>query len=136
MRFIRRKLGLVAVGLALGSSGPAMAHHSFAMFDHTKNVTLDGTVKAFTWQNPHIWIQVLAPQAPGGTVVDWTIEGGSVNILARRGWAATVVKPGDKVYGCNEPAQIRRDRGLFDQHDGRRQNAVRALITQSRDGEE
>ena len=37
---------------------PAAAHHSFAMFDAEKTVTLDGSVKEFQWTNPHAWIML------------------------------------------------------------------------------
>ena len=88
----------VAIAAAVAASGiaaPAFAHHSFAMFDSSKQVTLVGTVKEFQWTNPHTWIQVNVPT--NGKVVEWSIEGGSPNGLARRGWKSSVLKPGDKV---------------------------------------
>jgi hypothetical protein len=85
---------VAAAGLA-GAAGPAFAHHSFAMFDQTKQMTLVGTVKEFQWTNPHTWIQLNVPT--NGKVVEWSIEGGSPNGLARRGWKSTSLKPGDKV---------------------------------------
>ena len=33
-----------------------LLHHSFAMFETTKAVTLAGTVTAFEWTNPHAYI--------------------------------------------------------------------------------
>jgi Family of unknown function (DUF6152) len=41
-----RALGLAAVAVAM-SGIPAFAHHSFAMFDGEKSVTLEGTIKEF-----------------------------------------------------------------------------------------
>jgi hypothetical protein len=90
-----RLFGLMAAAAAL-ASGPALAHHSFAMFDRDKNVTLNGTVKEFQWTNPHSWIQVNVPDA-SGALVEWSIECGSPNMLARQGWKSSVLKPGDKV---------------------------------------
>jgi hypothetical protein len=84
--------GFAAVALA---AAPAFAHHSFAMFDNTKNVTLEGTVKEFQWTNPHSWIQIVAKDASGKDV-EYSIEGGSPNGLARQGWKRTSLKPGDK----------------------------------------
>jgi hypothetical protein len=75
---------------------PAFAHHSFAMYERGKTVTLSGTVKEFTWTSPHIAIQVLAENAKTGPVV-WAIEGGSPTVLARGGWTGTLLKPGDKI---------------------------------------
>lgn len=73
-----------------------MAHHSFAMFDKTREVTLSGVVKAFQWTNPHSWIQLVVTD-PGGAVTEWSLEGGSPNILGRDGWKRTSLQPGDHV---------------------------------------
>jgi hypothetical protein len=83
-------LGLAAVAM------PALAHHSFAMFESEKNMTLEGTVKEFQWTNPHTWIQLLVT-GTDGKVTEWSIEGASPNGLRRQGWRAEVIKPGDKV---------------------------------------
>jgi hypothetical protein len=74
----------------------ASAHHSFAMFDQQKEKTLTGTIKELQWTNPHIWIQVMAPDDAGKTV-EWSIEGGSPNNLSRKGWSRNSMKAGDKV---------------------------------------
>jgi uncharacterized protein DUF6152 len=91
------KLNLIATTLIASGAlaAPALAHHSFAMFDSSKTMTLVGTVKEFQWTNPHTWIQVNVPT--NGKVVEWSIEGGSPNGLARRGWKSTIMKPGDKI---------------------------------------
>ena len=43
----------------------ALAHHSFAMFDRDKEVTLVGTVREFQWTNPHAFIEMDVPDAKG-----------------------------------------------------------------------
>ena len=91
------KAALVAASgliLALGSSA-ALAHHSFAMFDNSKNVTIEGTVKEFQWTNPHSWIQLVVTEA--GQSVEYSIEADSPNILSRRGWSKASFAPGDRV---------------------------------------
>ena len=90
-----RSVAAAAVLFSLGAPVAALAHHSFAMFDSSKSVTLVGTVKEFQWTNPHTWIQVNVPT--NGKVVEWSIEGGSPNGLARRGWKSSIMKPGDKI---------------------------------------
>jgi hypothetical protein len=50
MRF--KALGLASVAAAMHVF-PASAHHSFAMFDAERQVTLQGTVKEFQWTSPH-----------------------------------------------------------------------------------
>ncbi len=42
----RTLIRAVAFGLACLAT-PALAHHSFSMFDATKDVTITGTVKSF-----------------------------------------------------------------------------------------
>ena len=85
---------LAAVGCALAS--PALAHHSAAMFDPTKTVTLTGAVKDFRWANPHAMIEVMTVSDAGAQTV-WSIECSTPNILVRKGWGAHSLKVGDQV---------------------------------------
>ena len=82
--------GLLTVG------SPAFAHHSFAMFDRERVVTLVGAVKEFQWTNPHTWIQITAPDDKG-MVREWSIECLSTGTLSRQGWKPGSFKSGDKV---------------------------------------
>lgn len=75
---------------------PVFAHHSFAMFDYNKDVTITGSVKELQWTNPHIHLIISVPDGKGGAA-DWDVEGGTPNNLRRNGWSRDVVKPGDKV---------------------------------------
>lgn len=81
------------LGLAGGS---ALAHHSFAAFDMTKEVRISGTVGEVQYTNPHVWLFIDVPGANGATQ-SWAIEAGGPNILLRSGWKANTVKVGDKV---------------------------------------
>jgi len=74
----------------------ALAHHSFAMFDRSKSMALQGTLKSVQLINPHSWF-VLTAAGPDGVVKDWSIEGPSPNILLRQGWKHDDVKAGDRV---------------------------------------
>ena len=103
MPALKHVVGTTAGLFALWTAAPAAAHHSFAMFDHTKNVTLQGVVQEFDWKNPHIFIQLLAPKSAGATPVSWNLEGPSVNILVRNGWYVGIVKPGDKITVTMNP---------------------------------
>jgi hypothetical protein len=98
---MKASLCLAAV-VAASLAAPAFAHHSFAMFDNQKDVTLEGTIKEFQWTNPHSWIQVMVKDE-SGKEVEWSIEGGSPNSLSRNGWKRTSLKPGDKVVVITHP---------------------------------
>jgi hypothetical protein len=82
--------------IALLPVAPAAAHHSAAMFDRDKQVSLTGTIVQFEWTNPHSWIQIDVPNESGGTD-RWSVECNSPNNLVRQGWKSTSLKPGDKV---------------------------------------
>jgi hypothetical protein len=84
---------------------PASAHHSYAVFDASKTVNLQGTVAAFEWVNPHSWLRIAVPQASGSPVV-WDLETGAPSAIARRGLRPKDLKPGDKVTVVLHP---RRD---------------------------
>lgn len=94
MRVLRKLLFLAAV-MMLGS-GSAWGHHSFAMFDLEKEVTLEGVVKEFQWTNPHVWLQILTPDGQGGTT-EWNLEMGAPGMLTRTGWKSSMLKANDKV---------------------------------------
>ena len=75
---------------------PALAHHSFAMFDDQKKVTIEGTVKEFEWSNPHAWMHLVVI-GKNGEAQDWSFEMGSLSQVAGQGWKPDTVKPGDKL---------------------------------------
>ena len=91
----RRSTLIIGTAFAL-TSAAVYAHHSFAMFDNQKEMTLDGEVKDFQWTNPHIWIQVNVKDQEG-KVSEWSIEGGSPNGLKRDGWTKKSIAAGDKI---------------------------------------
>ena len=91
---------------------PASAHHSFAMYDNTKQVTIEGVVKEVQWTNPHVWIQVLVANAAGGQD-EWGIECTSVNFMTRRGFHKHTIKPGDKISVTLSPLKDGSHGGAF-----------------------
>jgi hypothetical protein len=91
-----RIAGFLAV-LVVGFAVQAQAHHSFAMFDQAKSITVSGTLKEFEFANPHCWIHVSAVDAATGRTVDWAFEMGSTGQIGAQGWKADTVKQGDKI---------------------------------------
>ena len=113
MNTIVVKGGAVAIMLAaLLPIQSAGAHHSFAMFDRTKEVKLPGTVKMFQWTNPHSWLQLDVDQ-PGGAAKEYSIELGSPNTMSRDGWRRTSFKPGDHVVVTIHPMRDGSAGGSF-----------------------
>jgi len=87
--------GLVAMFAAFVLQ--AEAHHSFAMFDNEKTITVSGTLTEFEWTNPHCWLHIAVTDATSGRTVDWAFEMGSIGQIAAQGWKADTVKAGDKI---------------------------------------
>ena len=73
-----------------------LAHHSFAMFDLTKDVTYEGTIVEYRWENPHSHIILkLDPNPDPALEGTWDIEGQAISIMTRQGWTRQTYKPGD-----------------------------------------
>jgi len=103
---------LLLSGLLVGIVTPAFAHHSFSMFDDKKEIALKGEVKEFQWSNPHTWIQLNVTDV-SGKVVEWSIEGGSPNLVGRQGWKRNTFKTGDKVEITIHPMRDGQPGGSF-----------------------
>jgi hypothetical protein len=81
---------------------PTTAHHSFAAFEDTRIRTLEGTVEAFQWTNPHVMLKVLTKPDGRGQSQEWTIVTSGPAILKRFGWRGNSLKRGDGVrLACN-----------------------------------
>jgi len=92
------KTGFIVAAAAslVVSAAPAFAHHSGAMFDSDKEITINGTVREFQYTNPHSWIQVVVP-GESGKSLEWSIEAAAPIVLFRAGIKKTAFLPGDKV---------------------------------------
>ena len=88
----------------LMATQPAFAHHSFANFDLTKEITLVGTIKEVQFKNPHVWLQVMVPDDASGQA-EWSIEAGAPGMLMRTGWTPSTLKSGDAVTIVTHPAR-------------------------------
>ena len=75
---------------------PAIAHHSFAMFDQAQTVHLEGTVSDFEWINPHTWLHIEVTGEDGARSV-WSFEGGSPGQLTQSFWTPESVAAGDQI---------------------------------------
>ncbi|MDT8397892.1 MAG: DUF6152 family protein [Pseudomonadales bacterium] len=102
----------VLAGLLALLAQAAWSHHSAAMFDHDKVLELNGTVREFQFTNPHSWIQ-LEVAAAQGAPVEWSLEWGSPNQLARQGIRPSTFAPGTRVSLRINPMLDGTPAGLF-----------------------
>jgi hypothetical protein len=90
-----RKLALGAAGL-LVAAAPLFAHHAWPV-DRSKEVTVTGTVTAYTWSDPHVMIAL--DVTANGSVEKWNVGGPSMNRMAANGWDRNTLKAGDSITG-------------------------------------
>jgi hypothetical protein len=102
---MKLKMYFLSVVMAGAFALPAVAHHSFAMFNRDKTVELQGTVKDFQWSNPHTFMDVYVDNPKGGAPILWTLEFGALHSLADQGWRPKTVLPGDKISFTVHPAK-------------------------------
>jgi len=112
MKFKVSGLALMALMALIAFAMPAVAHHSFAMFDANKTMTVEGSVKEFHWTNPHSWIFLMVPNAQGQPE-EWPIELGSPSGLIRQGWVPKTLTAGMKVKVLIRPLKEGKPGGQF-----------------------
>ena len=95
-----------ALVVALGTVTVVQAHHSFAMFDRSKEVVATGTVVRWTFNNPHSWLYMNVKNADG-TETLWSFEGSAPPSLIQRGITGSTFEPGDTVTILVLPAEGR-----------------------------
>lgn len=94
----------VIAGLVVGSA-PMFAHHGLNIsYDHSKPITLKGTVTEFRFANPHVQLYMDVKDETGH-VVNWAVEGSGVFYWTKAGWNRNSVKPGDEVTVTLAPSK-------------------------------
>jgi len=100
------------VVFAVAFAAPAFAHHSFAMFDAAKTVTVKGKVAEYEWTNPHSWLRVMVPDT-SGKPLQWAFEMSSPATMTGLGMTPDTVKPGDMVTVTYHPLKDGSRGGQF-----------------------
>lgn len=113
---MRSRTHLIGVATLAGAAlvwTTSQAHHSFAMFDTQKKLTITGTITEFQWTNPHTFIEIDVHEKDGA-VKHYSIECSSISILKRSGWNRQDLKPGDRAKIVLFPLRDGRQGGLMD----------------------
>jgi hypothetical protein len=110
---------LVVLGAALMCAAPALAHHSFNMFDMRPEaeMVLEGVIKQWYFANPHSWLTITVTNTDG-TQTDWSFEAAAVAQLVPKGINVNTYKPGERVRVAAGPLKDGRKGGVlkFVQH--------------------
>ena len=82
---------------AIFAVSSAAAHHSYSMFDLSKQSQVSGAVHTLEWGNPHVWLWITVTDEKGVATL-YAFEGTSPGEMSRRsGWSRSIVSSGDKV---------------------------------------
>jgi len=101
----------MALAITVGWVAPVEAHHSFAMFDKNKPMTIKGVVTRIEWTNPHAYLYVETTGEQGRKQL-YALECSSPNELARWGWKRNTLKVGESVTLGMFPVRDGRPAGL------------------------
>src|SRR5438445_13612177 len=95
---------VTAVLLLLSLAGSAYAHHATASFDMTQSTTVKGTVTGFDWTNPHAYTYLDVKNGKGA-IEKWSVELGTIGMLARAGWKRDSVKAAEAITAVGQGAK-------------------------------
>ena len=118
-----------SVGLLIGAaltivSVPALAHHSAAMFEEKKTITVEGVVKEFQFTNPHSWLLVDVTDK-SGKVTTWGFEAEGPSTLQRAGIRPSEFPVGTKLTITGRPMKDGRPAAIWEsavRADGKKYN--------------
>ncbi len=111
-----KKLGVIffTVIMFLAVSVPLFAHHGGATYETDKSVIVKGTVTAFVWSNPHVFVKVDVKD-DSGNIVHWIVEAQNPVSMMQIGWNKNTFKAGDEVEIDAMPAAQRQSSGVSGQ---------------------
>lgn len=108
----REVLGVIAGVLIF--SAPVFAHHGTNIsYDHSKPITLTGTLTEFVWANPHCQLYFDVKDAKG-KITKWGGELNSPSVLGRQGWSKRQFKAGDEITVTLFPSKAGASVGVVD----------------------
>ena len=105
--------GLLAAGFIVVVSASALAHHSAAMFEEKKTLTVEGVVKEFQFTNPHSWLLVEVKDKTG-KVTTWGFEAEGPSTLQRAGIRPCEFPAGTKLTITGRPMKDGRPAAIWE----------------------
>ncbi len=95
-----------AVGIAI-SAMAAHAHHSIsAVYDGSRQVTIEGIVTEFQFVNPHPFVTIDV-KLDSGSEQQWRLDMDNRSELAEIGMTSQTLKPGDRIVVTGNPARTK-----------------------------
>jgi hypothetical protein len=94
--------GSLVIGFAL-IGPPALAHHSFAIYDMEQNIVFDGVVETLKMRNPHIAMTLTVTKGDGTQGTVNFVEGAPANMLVRRGLNPADIAVGKPIRAIGAP---------------------------------
>src|SRR5258708_15107806 len=110
---MNRRIVDASIRVSTAIAAPAVAHHSFTMFDQEKTIAVKGRVKEFEWNNPHVWMRITVMDQATGKPLQYAMEMGSVARSTYDGWKRDTVKPGDAVTVSIHPLKDGSRGGMY-----------------------
>jgi Family of unknown function (DUF6152) len=110
MKVSLNRVALLAIGVVI--AWPAASHHSTSMYDKAHPLTLEGTVKAMQWRNPHVTFDFVTDAKPDQPARTWTVEGSTPGVMTRSGWTKRSLNTGDRVQVLLAPLRNGKPGGL------------------------
>jgi hypothetical protein len=111
---LKSAAALAAFCAVVAGISSVAAHHSTTMFDHSKTLTISGSVVELRWVNPHVSLSVngTIKERDGEQAAVWVMEMTSPGNLVRAGgWRRDTVKAGDAVEVTFSPLREADKRG-------------------------
>jgi hypothetical protein len=87
---------IVTCAMAAATASAASAHHSGAAYDMTRLFTIEGTVAALAWKNPHVFMTIETQDGAGAPLLH-EIEVMSVSQARGLGLRREAISPGQRV---------------------------------------
>jgi hypothetical protein len=121
----RRDCVALLMGAALAIVAiPGLAHHSAAMFEEKRTITVEGVVKEFQFTNPHSWLLVDVTDK-SGKVTTWGFEAEGPSTLQRAGIRPSEFPVGTKLTITGRPMKDGRPAAIWEsavRADGKKYN--------------